>query len=189
MSDPRERFEDLVVEAMDGLPEWVRERLENIEVLIEDEPSPGQPNLLGRYEGIPLTRRGANYFGVLPDRITLFRRTIEEAAGRGRTDLKLPLGIGLQHDDQSSTSGSVAKAIDVLEASRRLTLDQFAEVAVALEAVITAQPQAVEPAAREWFSALATRLAHLLREQRDHHYRVAIWLDDPNYADDFVAVG
>jgi predicted Zn-dependent protease with MMP-like domain len=86
--DPRERFEDLVVEAMDGLPDWVRERLENVEVLIEEEPPPDQPNLLGRYEGIPLTRRGANYFGVLPDRITLFRRPIEGAALRGRTDLK-----------------------------------------------------------------------------------------------------
>ena len=88
MSDPRERFEDLVVEAMDGLPAWVHERLENVDVLIEEEPPPGQPNLLGRYEGIPLTRRGGNYFGVLPDRITLFRRTIEEVARRGRTDLR-----------------------------------------------------------------------------------------------------
>jgi predicted Zn-dependent protease with MMP-like domain len=88
LSDPRERFETLVVEAMDGLPAWVHERLENVEVLIEDEPPPGQPNLLGRYEGIPLTRRGSNYFGVLPDRITLYRRTIEGAARRGRTDLR-----------------------------------------------------------------------------------------------------
>ena len=46
MSDPRERFEDLVVEAMDGLPAWVHERLENVDVLIEEEPPPGQPNLL-----------------------------------------------------------------------------------------------------------------------------------------------
>lgn len=108
---------------------------------------------------------------------------------RGQTDLKLPLGIGLKHDDRTSTSGSIAKAIEVLEASRRLTLDQYGEVAAALEAVITARPEAVESAAREWFSALATRLAHLLREQRDHHYRVAIWLDDPTVPDQFVAVG
>jgi len=87
LSDPRERFEDLVVEAMDGLPAWVHERLENVDVLIEEGP-PDQPNLLGRYEGIPLTRRGSNYFGVLPDRITLFRRTIEGAARRGRIDVR-----------------------------------------------------------------------------------------------------
>jgi len=71
----------------------------------------------------------------------------------------------------------------------RLILDQYREVAAALEAVINAPPGSVEMAAREWFSVLATRLAHLLREQRDHHYRVAIWLDDPSSPDAFIAVG
>ncbi len=42
---------------------------------------------MGLYEGVPLTRRGANYFGVLPDRITLFRRTIQGSA-RDDDDLK-----------------------------------------------------------------------------------------------------
>ncbi|MEX2457593.1 MAG: metallopeptidase family protein [Actinomycetota bacterium] len=73
----RERFEALVLEALDGLPEWVRQRLENVEVLIEDRPPPGEPNLLGRYEGIPLTERNAAYTFVLPDRISLYRSTLE----------------------------------------------------------------------------------------------------------------
>ena len=72
-----DRFEELVVEALDDLPAWVRERLENIDVLIEEHPPAGQRGLLGLYEGIPLPRRGMGYAGVLPDRITLFRSNLE----------------------------------------------------------------------------------------------------------------
>lgn len=76
-----ERFEDLVAEAIDGLPSWVRERLENVQVIVEDRPPKGEQALLGLYEGIPLTERGNDYTWALPDRITLFRRTIEREAG------------------------------------------------------------------------------------------------------------
>ena len=73
----RERFDELADEALAGLPAWVKDRLDNVEVLIEEDPPPDQPDLLGLYEGIPLTRRGFGYSGVMPDRITLFRSTIE----------------------------------------------------------------------------------------------------------------
>jgi predicted Zn-dependent protease with MMP-like domain len=73
----RERFESLVVEALDSLPGWVHERLENVEVIVEERPPPGEPNLLGRYEGVPITARDGGYTFVLPDRITLFRSTLE----------------------------------------------------------------------------------------------------------------
>jgi predicted Zn-dependent protease with MMP-like domain len=76
----RSRFEELVAEALDELPGWIQERLENVEVLVEDFPPPGERLLLGLYEGIPLTKRGGGYFGVLPDRITLFKRSIEAVA-------------------------------------------------------------------------------------------------------------
>lgn len=76
----RRRFGELVDEAMSRLPRWVRERLDNVAVIVEDEPPEDDPDLLGIYEGVPLTRRGADYFGVLPDRIRLFRSTIEEEA-------------------------------------------------------------------------------------------------------------
>jgi predicted Zn-dependent protease with MMP-like domain len=76
----RERFDELVVEAVDALPAWVRERLDNVEILVEDGSPPGRAGLLGLYEGIPLTQRGSNYFGVLPDRITLFRSNLERLA-------------------------------------------------------------------------------------------------------------
>jgi predicted Zn-dependent protease with MMP-like domain len=71
-----ERFEELVAEALDGLPEWVRERMDNVDVLVEPRPPDGHPGLLGLYEGVPLTRRGRGYFGALPDRITLFRSNL-----------------------------------------------------------------------------------------------------------------
>lgn len=75
----RARFAELVAEALDSLPQWVLDRLENVEVIVEDRPPPGEPNLLGRYYGIPMTER-RDYAGVLPDTITLYRRTIEREA-------------------------------------------------------------------------------------------------------------
>jgi predicted Zn-dependent protease with MMP-like domain len=82
-----ERFRELAAEALDSLPAWIHERLENVDVLVEDASPAGRPGLLGLYEGIPLTQRGSGYFGVLPDRITLFRRNIE-AASRDDEELK-----------------------------------------------------------------------------------------------------
>jgi len=82
----RKRFEELVDEAMAGLPAWVRERLDNVAVIVEEDAPEDDPDLLGLYEGVPLTDRGADYFGVLPDRIRLFRRVIEEEA-TGETDV------------------------------------------------------------------------------------------------------
>ena len=80
MDGSLERFEELTAEALDELPAWVHERMDNVEVVIEDFPPPEQPNLLGLYQGVPLTNRGDHYFGVVPDRITLFRSTIQMVA-------------------------------------------------------------------------------------------------------------
>ena len=93
-----ERFEELVTEAVDGLPDWVHERLDNVEVLIEERPPPGQRNLLGLYEGIPLTKRtSGGYFGVLPDRITLFRSNIERIS-RDESDLRDNVRHTVEHE-------------------------------------------------------------------------------------------
>jgi predicted Zn-dependent protease with MMP-like domain len=78
---PPDRFEELVAEALDSLPAWVRERMDNVDVLLEDHPPAGQPGLLGLYEGVPLTSRDRGYFGHLPDRITLYRSTLSRSAG------------------------------------------------------------------------------------------------------------
>ena len=60
----RARFEELVADALDSLPQWVLDRLENVEVIVEDRPPRDDPNLLGRYHGVPLTRRGAFHSGA-----------------------------------------------------------------------------------------------------------------------------
>ncbi len=76
-----ERFEELVVEAIDALPDWVHEAMDNVSLLIEDRPPPGQPGLLGLYHGVPLSKRGGGYTNVLPDTITLYRASIVRVSG------------------------------------------------------------------------------------------------------------
>ncbi len=92
----RGRFEELVADALDSLPQWVLDRLENVEVIVEDRPPPGEPNLLGRYHGIPLTER-RHYAGVLPDTITLYRRTIEREA-REEDDVRRVVAHTVEHE-------------------------------------------------------------------------------------------
>ena len=91
-------FEALVAEALDELPAWVAERLENVEVLIEDRPPRGEPGLLGRYHGIPLTKRDRGYAGVLPDTITLYRSTIERASGGNPERLRRVVAHTVEHE-------------------------------------------------------------------------------------------
>lgn len=68
------RFEDMVVPALDGLPEEPGQLMRNVAVTAGHRPGP--PGLLGLYEGIPLTSRTSPYAGVLPDRITSCRPVI-----------------------------------------------------------------------------------------------------------------
>jgi predicted Zn-dependent protease with MMP-like domain len=92
-----DRFQEIVAQVLDDLPPWVLERLDNVEVLIEDDPPHDQPGLLGLYEGIPLTSRMSGYSGVLPDRITLFRSTLLAAAG-GEPDLRRVIRDTVVHE-------------------------------------------------------------------------------------------
>jgi predicted Zn-dependent protease with MMP-like domain len=68
----RDRFEELVGEALDLLPDELLKLMDNVVVLVEDEPE-NDRELLGLYEGYALTSRGWDYSGVLPDRITIYR--------------------------------------------------------------------------------------------------------------------
>ena len=70
---PEDRFDELVDEALDGLPAEVAAMLENVVVLVEDG-HPGGP--LGLYEGTPLTARGQYGFMETPDRVTIYRRPL-----------------------------------------------------------------------------------------------------------------
>jgi predicted Zn-dependent protease with MMP-like domain len=93
----RRRFEELVADALDALPPWVLDRMENVEVMVEDRPPPGEGSLLGKYHGIPLTER-SHYAGVLPDTITLYRRTIERVAGDDEERLKETVIHTVEHE-------------------------------------------------------------------------------------------
>jgi predicted Zn-dependent protease with MMP-like domain len=82
-----EDFEQLVIEAIDSLPEEFIERLDNVDITVESVPTqtqlaqqgiPEDGLLLGLYEGVPLTAR-QNYGFVLPDKITIFQESIEMA--------------------------------------------------------------------------------------------------------------
>jgi predicted Zn-dependent protease with MMP-like domain len=72
----RERFEQLVDQALDGIPEELAQRVSNVVVLIEDEPPEDEPDLLGLYDGVALTERDGGYGLELPDRIFIYRNPL-----------------------------------------------------------------------------------------------------------------
>ncbi|OLC50387.1 MAG: metallopeptidase family protein [Chloroflexi bacterium] len=93
MSDLRRaRFARLVRNALDELPAEFRERMRNIAIVVEDEATEeqtrGRGELLGLYEGVPLTARGS-IEPYIPDRIFIFRRPIERmtASPRRQADI------------------------------------------------------------------------------------------------------
>ncbi len=69
----RARFEELVSDALDAIPPELTALIDNVVVLVEDEAPADDPHLLGLYDGVALTERGAGYSMVAPDRITIYR--------------------------------------------------------------------------------------------------------------------
>ena len=73
----RERFEELVAEALDTIPPELADLMDNVAIFVEDDAPQDDPGLLGLYEGTPLTERDTSYAaGTLPDRISIFRKPI-----------------------------------------------------------------------------------------------------------------
>ena len=68
-----DEFERYVNEALDSIPDQLFDLLDNCVIVIADDAPADDPDLLGLYEGIPLTERGVSYGGVLPDTISIFR--------------------------------------------------------------------------------------------------------------------
>jgi len=68
-----EEFEELVADALDGIPASLGSAMENVAIMVDDQSPPGR--LFGLYQGVPLTRR-ANYSASMPDRITIYMATI-----------------------------------------------------------------------------------------------------------------
>lgn len=83
-----EQFERIVAQALDDMPKWVNEKMQNLAIVIHPWPTTKQiqksqkqgTTLLGLYEGIPLTRRTHSYRLVPPDQITLFQQPLQRAA-------------------------------------------------------------------------------------------------------------
>jgi predicted Zn-dependent protease with MMP-like domain len=92
-----EEFDDLVSEALDTIPEAFWQRVENVVVLVEDEPPDSDPDLLGYYDGIPLSERDSWYSGVLPDRVLLFRGPLKEMC-HSREELAEEIAITVVHE-------------------------------------------------------------------------------------------
>ncbi|HEX9761263.1 MAG TPA: metallopeptidase family protein [Candidatus Acidoferrales bacterium] len=91
----RQRFIQLVEEALDALPEPFRSRVRNLAVVVEDAPPPGDDGavddeLMGLYDGVPLTERAA-WDAVPTDRVFLYQRNIERYAAQRAAQERLPL--------------------------------------------------------------------------------------------------
>lgn len=73
----RQQFADMVADAVESIPVSLARQLSNVAFVLADR-NEAEPNLLGLYEGVPLTERGDHYAGAMPDRITIYRLPILE---------------------------------------------------------------------------------------------------------------
>ena len=97
-------FYELVEQALEGLPPELSELLDNVAIVVDDWPDYSTPlvagdpgdTLYGLYEGVPLTERGAGYYGMLPDKITIFRGPLERDFRR--VELEEQIRITVVHE-------------------------------------------------------------------------------------------
>ena len=94
-------FDRIVGEALDSLPDWVNDTMDNIVFAVADRPSPEQAadgdDLLGLYEGVSLLDRGNTYSAVLPDTITIFKQP-HLALGLDPDELRNEIRITVLHE-------------------------------------------------------------------------------------------
>ena len=92
----RSAFEKLVREVLKSLPKHFKDKLSNIDVVIEE--GTGEEEVLGLYEGVSLKDRGEGYSGVLPDKITLFKRALEADCREHGLDLRQEVRDTILHE-------------------------------------------------------------------------------------------
>jgi len=98
LSLSEEEFREAVADALDQIPDELARLMTNVAVLIEDEPPPDEPELLGIYEGTPLTEREGWWdAGSLPDRITIFKGPLERMSA-DRHDLLDEVAVTVVHE-------------------------------------------------------------------------------------------
>jgi len=102
----RKKFEALVAKAIENLPPEFQSKLENVDIIVEDWPTPRQlrqaklthPNqLLGLYQGVPQTKRDGGYGMVLPDKISIFQKPIEALCHFGE-EIEAKIGEVVRHE-------------------------------------------------------------------------------------------
>jgi len=103
----RKEFEAMVVKALDELPKEFKDKLENVDIVIEDAPDMdsvkvlglgSRGRLLGLYQGVPLKNR-AHYYGmVMPDKITLYMANIERSCGGTAADVYKEVKHVIEHE-------------------------------------------------------------------------------------------
>lgn len=103
----QKEFEALAIRAIESLPDGFKNKLENVDVVIEDEPNMdtarsmklgSKGRLLGLYQGVPLKSRTHYYGMVMPDKITLFKANIERVCGLTGRDLYGEIKHVLEHE-------------------------------------------------------------------------------------------
>lgn len=101
------RFEQLVQQALERLPPEFKDKMSNVAIVVEPLPNAAQLkrlklrsplNLLGLYEGVPLTHRGQGYTLTLPDKITLFQKSIEARCGSREDIIIAEIEAVLKHE-------------------------------------------------------------------------------------------
>jgi predicted Zn-dependent protease with MMP-like domain len=102
----RKKFEELLLKAVNNLPPEFQEKLDNVDIIVEDLPGVRQARklrlrqgyeLLGLYEGVPQTNRGQSYNLVLPDKITLFQKSIESISSSD-AEIEVEIANVLKHE-------------------------------------------------------------------------------------------
>ena len=120
-------FERLVIEAVSALPPRVRKAMKNVAIVIEQEPRRKKSSevgikrdetLLGLYEGIPLIQRDSGYFGVLPDKITIFQKSIEALNTGGEEEIATLVREVVWHEI-GHHFGLSDSELDILEKKRK----------------------------------------------------------------------
>ena len=91
-------FDDAVGDALDTIPAGLTRAMDNVVVLVEDEPPADDPELLGVYDGTPLTERDSGWAaGALPDRITIFRGPLQRMCETGE-ELREEIAVTVVHE-------------------------------------------------------------------------------------------
>ncbi|MDR0488891.1 MAG: metallopeptidase family protein [Propionibacteriaceae bacterium] len=90
-------FDEVVSQALDQIPAHFMDVLDNVVVLVEDEPDGPEKDLLGLYEGVPLSERDSQYGAVLPDHIFIYRGPLKRMCS-STEELVDEIGITVVHE-------------------------------------------------------------------------------------------